>query len=152
VIEVTRRANSVVEVRSRMDPVKGQLDDTRALAMTADLPPEIAARVVPGFCRLAIEAACMAAVRRRRLGRGETHDKVEELLESNGKTHPLLALALFDDEKRTADVLARLEKLTRGAADTLQAYKAGSHQAHTGDLADLVDATRRLTDQLVGLK
>jgi hypothetical protein len=107
---------------------------------------------VPGFCRLAIEAACMAVVRRRRLGKGESHDHVEELLESNGKTHPLLALALFDDEKRAADVLARVEKLAKGAADTVKACKSGSHQAHAGDLADLVGATRRLTEQLVGLK
>jgi hypothetical protein len=152
VIEVTRRANSVVEVRSSMDPVRGHLEDAHAVARTSDLPTEISARVVPGFCRLAIEAACMAVVRRRRLGRGEPHDQVEELLESNGKMHPLLALALFDDEKRTGDVLPRLQKIGKWAADTLQASKAGSHQAHAGDLVDLVDSTRRLADQLVGQK
>ena len=94
----------------------------------------------------------MAVVRRRRLGKGEPHDGVEKLLESNGKTHPLLALALFDDEKRAADVKPRLEKIARGAANTFQACLTGSHQAHAGDLEDLVDSTRRLTDQLVGLK
>jgi len=74
------------------------------------------------------------------------------LLESNGRTHPLLALALFDDEKQTGEVLPRLQKIGKWAADTLQACKSGSHQAHAGDLVDLVDSTRRLTDQLVGLK
>jgi len=84
------------------------------------------------------------------------HPVIEALLQIDDgnvqETHPLLALALFDDEKRTADVLARLEKIARGAADTLQACKSGSHQAHAGDLVDLVDAARRLTDQLVGQK
>ena len=44
-----------------------------ALAKTNDLPPEVAKRVVPGLCRQAIEAACMEAIRRRRIGRGEPH-------------------------------------------------------------------------------
>ena len=94
----------------------------------------------------------MAVVRRRRLGKGEPHDRVEELLEKNGKTHPLLALALFDDEKRTEDVPARLDKIARGTAGAVKACKAGSHQAHAGDLLDLVDSTRRLVDSLVGQK
>jgi hypothetical protein len=93
VIGVTRRARSVVEVRQITDPVSNLLDDARAVARTPDLPKGVAGRVVPGFCRTAIEAACMEAVRRRRLGRGETHEQVEELLANDARTHPLMALA-----------------------------------------------------------
>jgi hypothetical protein len=111
VIGVTRRARSVVEVRQITDPVSNLLDDARAVARTADLPKGVAGRVVPGFCRTAIEAACMETVRRRRLARGETHDQVEELLAANTRTHPLMALALLDDERRTEDVLPRLRRI-----------------------------------------
>ena len=83
---VTRRANSIVEVRPMTDPVSGHLDDARALAMTSELPPDVASRVIPGFCRAAVEAACMEAIRRRRLARGELHDDVEQLLATNAKT------------------------------------------------------------------
>src|SRR5207247_5228 len=108
---VTRRANSIVEVRPMTDPVSGHLDDARALAMTRELPPDVRARVIPGFCRAAVEAACMETIRRRRLARGEMHDDVEQLLATNAKPHPLMALALFDDERRTGDVLPRLKKI-----------------------------------------
>ena len=67
----------------------------------------------------------METIRRRRLARGELHDDVEELLATNAKTHPLMALALFDDERRTDDVLPRLKKIGKWSADVFQAMKAG---------------------------
>ncbi len=80
VIEVTRREGSVVEPRRSKDPVSRYIEDAMALAYTDDLPPEVARRVVPGLCREALEAACMEAIRRRRIGRGEPHAEVEALL------------------------------------------------------------------------
>ena len=80
VIEVTRRDRSVVELRPVLDPVTRYLDDAFALAKTDQLPAVVAERVIPGFCRMALEAACAAVVRRRRLGRGEPHAEVERLL------------------------------------------------------------------------
>jgi hypothetical protein len=141
---LTRRAKSLVEVTTAGDPVNGHLSDARAVALTRELPPKVAARVVPGFCRAALEAACMEVVRRRRLSRGELHDVVENLLTTNAKPHPLMALALFDDENRTGDVLARLNKTDRAFGDVLQACKAGSHVEHDGDLGDLIARTDRL--------
>jgi len=70
-LEVTRKEGSVVSVRSCSDPAHAALDDAFALAKTTDLPSAAAARVVPGLCRLAMEAACTEVVRRRRIGRGE---------------------------------------------------------------------------------
>ncbi len=62
---------------------------------------------MPGFCRSAIEAACMEVVRRRRLGRGEAHTEVEVLLAVPGTLTRIAALALFDDPGRGGDVMAR---------------------------------------------
>ena len=53
-------------------------EDARAMALTDDIPARAAARAVPLFCRLSIEAACTEAVRRRRrIGRGESHSGVQ---------------------------------------------------------------------------
>jgi ABC-type lipoprotein export system ATPase subunit len=141
---VTRRAKSVVEIRSVTDPVSGHLDDAKALAMTSELPRDVASRVIPGFCRAAVEAACMEKIRRRRLMRGELHDDVEELLAANAKPHPLMALALFDDERKTADVLPRLKKVGKWSADVFQAIKAGAHVRHEGDFDDLIKNAEKL--------
>ena len=84
IIEVTRRDASVVDLRRALDPVGRYLEDALAVAGTADLPSSAAARVVPGLCRLGLEAACMEVVRRRRLGRGEPYGEVERAVARAG--------------------------------------------------------------------
>ena len=148
VLSVTRRAESIVDVRQTLDPVSSLLDDARAVAHTPDLPGAVPPRVVPGFCRMAIETACMETIRRRRLLRGESHDDVETLLGTNARAHPLMALALFDDEKKTEDVFARLKKMGPWAVETFKCCKAGAHDAYDGDLADLIKNTERLAAQV----
>ena len=103
VIEVTRREHSGVALRLAKDPVARYIEDAMAVARTDGLPPQAARRVVPGLCRLAIEAACTEAVRRRRLGRGEAHGAVEDLLAAHNGSKHLAALALFDDVDRAGD-------------------------------------------------
>lgn len=76
---------------------------------------------------------------------------MEQLLLENGKTHPLMALALFDDEKRTGEVLSRLNKIGSWAADAFKACKEGAHDAHVGDVVELIDSTKKLTAQLRSL-
>jgi recombinational DNA repair ATPase RecF len=144
---VTRRAKSAVEVRQVSDPVSSLIADARALAATDDLPPDVAARVVPGFCRAAVEASCMEAVRRRRLTRGEQHEAVEVLL-AGARTHPLMALALFDDDKRSEEVMPRLKKIGTGAVEVFKMCKAGAHERHEGDLKLLIDNAERLATHI----
>jgi hypothetical protein len=108
VIEVMRREGSAVELRTAKDPVSRYIEDAMALALTDGLPVEAARCVVPGLCREALEAACMESVRRRRLGKGESHADVEALLLKAHKLTNLAALALFDDPARGGDVLPRI--------------------------------------------
>jgi ABC-type uncharacterized transport system ATPase subunit len=128
VIEVTRRENSAVEVRRALDPVRKYLDDAFAVAKTAGLPAQAARRVIPGLCRFAVEAACMEAVRRRRLAKGENYAAVEKVLEdaSHGLTK-LAALTLFDDAERGGEVLASLRKAEPTFPDTFQTLNRGAH-------------------------
>jgi hypothetical protein len=84
-----------------------------------------------------VEAACVEAVRRRRIGRGEDHSAVEELL-APLKTRKLVALALFDDPERTADIPSRLSRYGPWAAPALKAVNEGAHGGYTGDLKQLI--------------
>ena len=62
-VEVSRRRELGRGASTRALPVERYLEDARALVRTSDLPEEVGRRVVPGFCRLALEAACIEALR-----------------------------------------------------------------------------------------
>jgi ABC-type lipoprotein export system ATPase subunit len=146
VIEVTRREASVVELRPGKDPIARYIADAMALAFTENLPAEAARRVVPGLCREALEAACMEAVRRRRLGKGQPHADVEALLLAAHKLTNLAALALFDDQGRGGDVMTRINKdAGPSAGNAFKACNEGAHGDFTGVLVDFVRDAEKLT-------
>ena len=107
--------------------------------------------MVPGHCRLALEAACMTAVRQRRLRAGARHREVEELLDAHPKLYARMALAIFDDAEKTSEVLPRLNKLDPRAADAFKALQPGAHEAFDGDVEGLVRDTEKLADAVVRL-
>ena len=86
----------------------------------------------------------MDVVRRRRLGRGELHESVEDLLLANTKLYPLMSLALFDSSERTADVLARLKRAGNSHMEAFQACKVGAHGSFDGDANDLIATSESL--------
>lgn len=149
---VTRRPGSVVEVRTALDPVSAAIDDALALVHTAELSREVLQRVVPGYCRSAVEAACQQVVRRRRLGKGQVHAEVERELEDARKLNALASLAMFDDATRGGDVLPRLNRIGGWAGDAFVAVRDGAHGGHAGDMGHLVDNTQRLCEEIIGLK
>jgi hypothetical protein len=152
VIEVTRREGSIVELRPARDPVSRHLDDAFALAQTGELPAAVAGRVIPGFCRLALEAACAAVVRRRRLARGESHAEVARLLEDAGRLTGRAALAFFDDRERHADVMSRVNRDYGAAAgDAFRLCNVGAHGLVPTDPLGFVRAVERLARGIQGL-
>lgn len=104
IVEVTRRPQSVVEVRQARDPVRSLLDDAWRLAAGQEIPPSVTGRVIPGLCRDAIEEACFEITRRRRLAAGARHEAVEHILADTSKLLPRLALAIFDDPAKGGEV------------------------------------------------
>ena len=152
VIGVFRREGSVVELRPEMDPIRRAIEDARVLALTEHLPDGIAPRLVPGFCRAALESACWEVIRRRRLGRGERYDDVDRL----GRDRPLTvlaALAFFDDANRGGDVLPRINRdYGSRSGDTFRACNRGAHEPHVGDLLELVRAADELAARFRALK
>ena len=110
VVAVTRKPGSVVVCRPSRDPVRAHLEDAYALAKDTALPPQARARVIPGLCRLALEAFFVAVVRRHRLHRGQDHADVEDELAAANTLNKRAALALFDDVEQTGDVMHRLNQ------------------------------------------
>lgn len=152
VLEITRQPGSVVTVTQALDPVERHLRDARTLAKDEVLPPELAARLIPGFCRTALEAACTDTTRRRRLSHGEPHDRVERLLVGLTTTKQRMALALFDDPDRAGDVYPGLNnRFGRWAGDVFRAVNDGAHGDYTGDLPKLIHRTRDLAAKLRAL-
>jgi energy-coupling factor transporter ATP-binding protein EcfA2 len=152
IVEVTRREASVVELRHALDPVGRHLEDAFAVAGTADLPSSAATRVVPGLCALALEAACMEVVRRRRLTRGESHAAVEGALHDAGLAR-LAALAVFDDGERAGDLMARLgQEAGPDAVETFRQCHDAAGPIAADAAVDLVRRTSKLAAWVQGLK
>ena len=149
VIEVSRRENSEVDLITSVDPIQRNLDDAEAIAADRDVPAELARQVVPGYCRAAIEAAAIEIVRRRRIGRGETHASVEKLLEQNGQLRPLLALALFDNAGKGGEVATKVAGWGMWASEVLDTANQGAHAgAGLMPLDELVKNTRKFCAKL----
>lgn len=148
VLQVDRAQGSAVQVAELASPAARHLSDAHALSRDPNVPPEVAATVVPGLCRLALDAACVEKIRTTRLRSGARHLEVERLLEESPKLIPRLALALFDDSKRTKDVLPQVNKWGRWAGDVVTACNKGAHGAATSNLLSLVDSTRQLVRKI----
>jgi recombinational DNA repair ATPase RecF/cation transport regulator ChaB len=152
ILSITRRPNSVIEVRRALDPVEANIEDALALVHTADLPQNVLRRVVPGFCRSALEAAFISVFRQKRLASGQPHGAVDEELKNAGKLTQLAALALFNDREKGGEVMSRLNKFGGWAADVFKQVNVGAHEEVSGDLNAMVNNTRDLAEKILELK
>lgn len=146
ILEVTRRPESAVQIRQALTPVERLLKDAGDLCLDEAVPEDVAAQVVPGICRLAVEAAFTEAIRRTQLRAGRRHAQVEAEIEAANTLTKRAALAMFADASKGGDVLSRLNAWQRSAADTYQALNKGTHQGHRGSLRSLVSQARQLTE------
>ncbi|OKI61674.1 AAA family ATPase [Micromonospora sp. CB01531] len=150
IVEVTRAERSVVTLRPGSDPLRRYLDDAYALARNEEIAAEVRGPVVAELCRSAIEAACHRIVWWRRVARGVPHDDIEAaVVAASRRLTTTLALALFDDADRGADVLGYLSR--RHGSRAVGAYKAckeGVHGAYLFDLPGLVADVRHLAEVL----
>jgi hypothetical protein len=148
VIEVSRRLRSEVELTVGGDPAHTQLDDAMAVALSKEFPDGVRERVVPGYCRLALEAVLNDMIRRKLYAHGVAHDEVEEQIAAVTTLNTRSALALFGDASRGGDVLTRLGAFGNSARDVYQGANKGVHDGYAGDLPRLVRDTRQLVEQL----
>lgn len=144
ILEVRRQDGSVVTIEPHTDPVLRYLDDADALARSSSLPDEIQRELVSASCRNALDAVAIEKVQIVRLGRGESHAAVEDLLRDTNGTRNLLALALFEDTRRHRDTEEWFERRLSWAKATLAACARGGHVGYRGDLRTLVERTGQL--------
>ena len=138
-----------MEVRPSLEPAEQALADAGALAADPSVPAAVAARVVPGLCRTAVEAAFTEAIWRRELRTGRRHADIEADLEAaRVRLNPLAALALTGRASQGGAVLPRLNAWGHRFADTYQALNKGAHAAHDGDLRLLIGDVRNLVAKI----
>lgn len=149
IIEVTRRPGSVVQIAPAGDPVSRALSDARAVIRDQKVPPDVKRRVVPGQCRLAVEAAVRDIILRRELAAGRPHYEVDKLLADARSLHDKLALAFGYDPNADVDVGMLLAAVDPRHATAYRDLNAGAHGNYTGSLDALFASTRQLVDALV---
>ena len=151
IVGVTRRPGSQVELKKSLDPIQGAIEDARAVELSGELPDEVRRRVVPGLCRQAIEAACLESGRRRLLAGGMSLDACEETWADADRVLPRVAIGLYGDAGRAADVYGTLNnKFGNWAADTVRDCNRMTHSgAGKGtDLKDLIFRSESLAIKL----
>ena len=117
-------------------PVQRYLDGARGYAKPDRLPPEVQARVVPMFCRSAVEAAAANIVRRRAAERGTSLDEADEQIEEARTLRETLALVLFGEAGRqgeVADEIRRRYGARRGRAGRRAQPRLARHGARPVD-------------------
>ncbi len=150
VTEVTRQPGSKVSTRPVQDPVSTALDDARAVAYTSEMSPAAIAKVVPFYCRLALEAAASGAARRRMLKAGRPHREAEDAIAKISNLRKLTAMAVFGDADRADEVNDYLKDRANPRAPwVLHWCNAGAHgEVLDGSPKDLVRATEQVARYL----
>ena len=139
---------SLVDVEVDQDPA-----DAQSAIATIEyklVATQVKERVVPGLCRTAAEAAFIEAYWRAELRRGRKRVQIEETLnapDKNLRMRRVATLALFDGAE-SGDVRGRLASWGSRCSTTYQVLNAGAHQGYSGSLANLVDDTEKLVDQI----
>ncbi len=153
VTEVTRQPGSRVSTRPADNPVRTAISDAFAVAKTSQMHPQAKARIVPTYCRMAIEAAAATTVKRRLLAAGRPLANVEaELRAEHAGLRRLMALAIFGDADRTGDVSDTLrDQCDRGAAWALAACNAGAHGDFDGDPVALARTSEKVANWVLKL-
>ena len=150
-LHVDRRAHSTVDVQVSRSPVQRYLDGARGYAKPDRLPPEVQARVVPMFCRSAVEAAAANLVRRRAVEAGTSLDDADEQIEEARTLRETLALVLFGEAGRQGEVASEVRKrYGTHAASLVSELNRGSHGTvlDPSTLKRLPETTRDFIQQM----
>lgn len=148
-LEVIRLPDSVVKVEEKRDPIKQYFFDARSVMKDENLQSEMAKQVIPGFCRSGLEAACVEAIWRRRLGVGKSHEIIEEELSNAKKLSQKASLVFFDKIDQGGKVYKKIsDKWKKGLADAYNASNRGTHNKYFGNLSALIKDCQSLAELL----
>lgn len=147
VLEVRRSIGSKLTVHVFRPPHEKYLSDARRLARESGLGEELPRRLVPGFCRLAVEAACNQRIFKDRLAAGATFREVEDLLFAARQLQTRLALALLGDPGKAEEVPNFLKR-NGGAGECSAVFQMNKTHGHGSTLTadDLFTLPKRARD------
>jgi energy-coupling factor transporter ATP-binding protein EcfA2 len=145
VMDVKRRAQSKVEIVAGSSPSERYIREAMAMSKTEDLPSEVRARVVPTFCRSAIEAACATRIRRMRYAAGASHAAIDEELAAMTSLNSRLAVAFDLSLAQGAEIRERVRQLGGDEAVTVVDWsRNGAHQLLAADATTKTRAAEKL--------
>ena len=150
IIEVTRSANSAVEVEDSLTPATRALDDAFKIARDEAVPDEVKKRAVGVLCREGFEAALWDVYSAREFGRGASRFEVEAEWEAATTVRMRIALAVGADAKDTVAVDKWLAGRTARKV-TLGVVNRGAHEG-VHDFAGAVNAVRASVEDLAGMR
>jgi ABC-type lipoprotein export system ATPase subunit len=134
IVEVGRHRQSSVTVRTADDPVKHELAAARAVAKDPKVPAAVLGEILPGQCRIALEAALQESARRTLFAAGRDHHVIEERISAARELTDLAALALFGERSPGADKPSKTEvyqeltsRLGVDCSDFITLCNKGSH-------------------------
>jgi hypothetical protein len=146
IVQVERGVDSRVQVVACQSPAQRYIEDVRELLADENVPRTVIDKAVPGYVRLAIEAAAREVHFAKQLGKGTCRHDVESAWDAARTTSNRVALALFDD---TASNLGRWQS-TNYRGRTLGICRKGVHEGLIGSAANAVDDLRRTVDDILG--
>ena len=149
-VEVTRDVNSHVICKKSGGPVWQNLDDARAFLKAEGVAEQTKERVVPFFCRQAIEAACLESIWRRHTTVGISQSETEAAIDKAPTLTGKLALLLLDDPGLVGEAVdAVITEFGANAGDVLKDCDSGAHAGPLSvELRTLITRTRALADKL----
>jgi ABC-type lipoprotein export system ATPase subunit len=149
IMQVQRRDQSKLEIVAARPPSDRHIGEAFAFAKADDVPDEVRARVIPGLCRCAIEAACAARIRRAMLADGTPHAQVEERLAAITSLNGWLAEALGVGRAQGREIREAVRRLGGDdAARVVDLARKGAHERLDVDALQLVQGARQLVRAL----
>ena len=148
ILEITRGHASAITVTNSLDPAQRYLDDAYAVAKDDGLVRGDKARVIPGLCRLGLEAACRDHYYAKQLGSGAARREVEDAWQNAQQTRQRVILAV-DPGGGSLDGWLTAKAWRKRA---LGICTTAVHAGLAGDPVDAVNTVRKLVDDIRQLR
>ncbi|ASU78952.1 hypothetical protein CDG81_12390 [Actinopolyspora erythraea] len=145
ILEVQRGRNSEVTVVNSNDPARSYVSEARAVAKS-ELDSDTKKAVLPGLCRMAVEAAAWEVYSAKRFHNGEDRDKAERVWLEAKTTGDKLGLALCGEAG--ADLNFWLNGFARRKR-TLGICSDGAHEGLKCSADEAVRSLQNTVDDLL---